>query len=289
MHVRADPRRSRRRPASAVDAVGGSRRTATSIVDGRGIEELRDAARRRAHGDASSARRARARARSSTRSCGERAAGRRPTQRGSGTGRHTTSTSRLVPLPGGALLVDTPGHPRSSACTPASTRDRSRRRRSRGSRERCRFADCAHDGEPGCAVARRSSAASSTTRCRWRKLEREALRERSADALRRELDAERRTAAANGPPPRRVPTRRLRREQRLGQCRTTADVAVSATTWRSDRCAARGDRTEQARARTRDGSSGDGGPRATSGAPEPSLRSEPTATRDRVGYLRKPS
>lgn len=66
-------------------------------------------------------------------------------------GRHTTTRRELVPLPGGAILLDTPGmrelqlwggeeslagaFPEIEALAPL-----------------CRFRDCRHDGEPGCAV-----------------------------------------------------------------------------------------------------------------------------------------
>ena len=54
-------------------------------------------------------------------------------------------------LPGGALLIDTPGHPL------AGDRRRRRGRRDRVRRHHragpaCRFSDCRHQGEPGCAV-----------------------------------------------------------------------------------------------------------------------------------------
>jgi ribosome biogenesis GTPase len=65
-------------------------------------------------------------------------------------GRHTTTSRQLVTVPGGGVLIDTPGL-RSLGLTAAveigagfpdvETRA-----------ARCRFADCAHDGEPGCAV-----------------------------------------------------------------------------------------------------------------------------------------
>jgi ribosome biogenesis GTPase len=68
-----------------------------------------------------------------------------------GKGRHTTSHRELMPLPAGGVLIDTPGlrgvgmwiaedgvaqtFPEISALV-----------------GRCRFSDCAHDREPGCAV-----------------------------------------------------------------------------------------------------------------------------------------
>jgi ribosome biogenesis GTPase len=70
---------------------------------------------------------------------------------GDGKGRHTTVTRELIPLPGGGVLIDTPGmravavheldagldaaFPDIAALAPA-----------------CRFRDCGHTDEPGCAV-----------------------------------------------------------------------------------------------------------------------------------------
>ena len=71
-------------------------------------------------------------------------------------GRHTTSHRELVRLPGGALLIDNPGV-RELAPWSVGGSD------SRGLGEtfddlaalaaECRFRDCRHGGEPGCAVA----------------------------------------------------------------------------------------------------------------------------------------
>jgi len=74
-----------------------------------------------------------------------------PTRESDDKGRHTTTHRELVPLPGGAVLIDTPGlrevglwgegggveavFPELEALA-----------------ARCRFADCGHGSEPGCAV-----------------------------------------------------------------------------------------------------------------------------------------
>lgn len=70
----------------------------------------------------------------------------------SGQGRHTTSTTTLHHLPGGGSLIDSPGVRtlRLDHVTPAAI--------TRGFPEisrhtaACRFRDCQHDREPGCAV-----------------------------------------------------------------------------------------------------------------------------------------
>jgi ribosome biogenesis GTPase len=70
-----------------------------------------------------------------------------------GRGRHTTTARQLVELPGGALLIDTPGmrelQPWSGdggGGVNATFDDVN------ALAAGCRYADCAHDSEPGCAV-----------------------------------------------------------------------------------------------------------------------------------------
>lgn len=68
-----------------------------------------------------------------------------------GAGRHTTTHRELISLPGGALVIDNPGMREVGLCAAES-----------GVEEAfddvaslaggCRFDDCAHDAEPGCAV-----------------------------------------------------------------------------------------------------------------------------------------
>jgi ribosome biogenesis GTPase len=66
-------------------------------------------------------------------------------------GRHTTVKRELVVLPGGGLLVDTPGLRELQLWADAPALERTFGD-VRSLAERCRFRDCAHDREPGCAV-----------------------------------------------------------------------------------------------------------------------------------------
>jgi ribosome biogenesis GTPase len=86
------------------------------------------------------------------------------TRTGDDRGRHTTTHRALLPLPGGACLIDTPGM-RELKLTgdeelelfddiDALT-------------EQCRFADCGHGNEPGCAV-REALEAGELDHERWR-------------------------------------------------------------------------------------------------------------------------
>ncbi len=73
------------------------------------------------------------------------------TREADGKGRHTTTARHLVELPGGALLIDTPGmrelQPWVDESAVSDTfEDIAELALS------CRFGDCAHDTEPGCAV-----------------------------------------------------------------------------------------------------------------------------------------
>jgi len=68
-----------------------------------------------------------------------------------GKGRHTTTSRQLVELPGGALLIDTPGMRELQPWVDESAVDAAFDDIAvlAGA---CRFADCAHGAEPGCAV-----------------------------------------------------------------------------------------------------------------------------------------
>jgi ribosome biogenesis GTPase len=89
-------------------------------------------------------------------------------------GRHTTTGRSLLMLPGGALLLDTPGlrelriadFDQGIAATFADIEDLA---------ARCRFSDCRHESEPGCAVLKaiESEALDSRRLRNYQKLKRE--------------------------------------------------------------------------------------------------------------------
>jgi len=91
-----------------------------------------------------------------------------------GRGRHTTTRRELVPLPGGGLLLDTPGM-RELALVDGDGLDSAFDDVAALS-GRCRFRDCRHYTEPGCAVkeAVRTGALPADRLEHYRKLEREA-------------------------------------------------------------------------------------------------------------------
>ncbi len=73
------------------------------------------------------------------------------TRSADGRGRHTTTRRQLLPLPGGGVIIDTPGMRELALWGEGDAVD--------GVfadvdalAQRCRFRDCAHDREPGCAV-----------------------------------------------------------------------------------------------------------------------------------------
>ena len=91
-----------------------------------------------------------------------------------GKGRHTTTHRELVVLPTGAVVIDTPG---LRGVALAGTEDGLSRAFSdvEDLATACRFADCAHVGEPGCAVQASVEAGDlSPARMQsWHKLQRE--------------------------------------------------------------------------------------------------------------------
>jgi ribosome biogenesis GTPase len=65
-------------------------------------------------------------------------------------GRHTTTHRALLPLPGGACLIDTPG---MRELKPTGEEDVAENFSDIDAlSEQCKFRDCRHAGEPGCAV-----------------------------------------------------------------------------------------------------------------------------------------
>ncbi|MFC5908590.1 ribosome small subunit-dependent GTPase A [Streptacidiphilus monticola] len=68
-----------------------------------------------------------------------------------GKGRHTTTTRELLPLPGGGVLIDTPGLRGVGLHDQAAGLHRVFAEIETLAAE-CRFADCRHTAEPGCAV-----------------------------------------------------------------------------------------------------------------------------------------
>ncbi len=72
-------------------------------------------------------------------------------RRSDGRGRHTTTHRELVPLRGGAMLIDTPGIRGVGVVADADALDTTFADVTELAAA-CRFADCRHTSEPGCAV-----------------------------------------------------------------------------------------------------------------------------------------
>ncbi|MET9342930.1 ribosome small subunit-dependent GTPase A [Nonomuraea sp. NPDC003804] len=92
-----------------------------------------------------------------------------------GKGRHTTVRRELVPLRAGGVLIDTPGLRAVSLHDAADGLEQVFAEIERLA-ESCRFGDCAHDTEPGCAVqaAIRAGEVAERRLDGYRKLQREA-------------------------------------------------------------------------------------------------------------------
>jgi len=93
---------------------------------------------------------------------------------GDGTGRHTTTRRELFPVPTGGWLVDTPGM-REVGLLDAEEGVTEAFPDVEALSETCRFRDCAHTAEPGCAV--RAAMADGTLAAErveaWRRLQQE--------------------------------------------------------------------------------------------------------------------
>ena len=117
-------------------------------------------------------------------------------RRRDGRGRHTTTQRELILLPGGGLLIDTPGMRELQLWEDAEALDAFDDIRALAAE--CRFRDCGHDGEPACAVRRavetgRLGAARLDSFRKLRK-EREAVRRRREELARLEEQRRGRTA-----------------------------------------------------------------------------------------------
>lgn len=92
-----------------------------------------------------------------------------------GRGRHTTTHRQLVPLAEGALLLDTPGMRELGLWDPGEGLDTAFADLA-SLAAGCRFADCLHQAEPGCAVTEAVEAGrlGADRLAAWHKLQREA-------------------------------------------------------------------------------------------------------------------
>ncbi|HEX6970062.1 MAG TPA: ribosome small subunit-dependent GTPase A [Micromonosporaceae bacterium] len=95
-----------------------------------------------------------------------------------GKGRHTTTYRALIPVPGGGAVLDTPGV-RAVGLLDAAVGLEQAFADIQALADDCRFRDCAHEGEPGCAVreALESGALSARRWANYQKLRREAAYE----------------------------------------------------------------------------------------------------------------
>ncbi|MEL7208748.1 MAG: GTPase RsgA, partial [Actinomycetota bacterium] len=129
-------------------------------------------------------------------------------------GRHTTVTRDLIPLPGGGFVIDAPGvreiglwqaYEGLALAFPEVAE----------AADGCRFADCEHSGEPGCAVRAAIEAGTVAQRRleHWRQLQDElALQETQLEEFARRSESRDRAEAENE----RDQTRPNRRSRRSG-------------------------------------------------------------------------
>jgi ribosome biogenesis GTPase len=111
-----------------------------------------------------------------------------------GRGRHTTTHRQLIRLPNGVLIIDTPGM-RELGLAAASEGLADAFADVEQYLGKCRFSDCSHTREPGCAI-RAALAAGELDPARWeswQKLHAEA--ETHAEALRRKREWSKNVAA----------------------------------------------------------------------------------------------
>jgi ribosome biogenesis GTPase / thiamine phosphate phosphatase len=106
-------------------------------------------------------------------------------RRADGKGRHTTAYRSLVPVPGGGCVLDTPGIRGVGLLDTAAGLDQAFADIA-GLAAYCRFGDCRHEAEPGCAVqaALRDGSLSPRRLESWHKLRREVAAESARQAVR---------------------------------------------------------------------------------------------------------
>jgi ribosome biogenesis GTPase len=117
-----------------------------------------------------------------------------------GRGRHTTTARHLLALPGGGALIDTPGM-RSLGLRDAEAAVGRVYADVEALAAECRFGDCAHGSEPGCAVQAALADGTLTPQrlAAYGKLQREAaLAERKRDPRKQAEAHERQRATFNG-------------------------------------------------------------------------------------------
>lgn len=105
--------------------------------------------------------------------------------RADGKGRHTTAYRNLVPIPGGGAVLDTPGIRGVGLLDTGQGLERSFADLV-DLAATCRFGDCRHDAEPGCAITAALADGSLSQRRleSWRKLRREVEVQSARRALR---------------------------------------------------------------------------------------------------------
>ncbi|GAA2583260.1 ribosome small subunit-dependent GTPase A [Dactylosporangium fulvum] len=98
------------------------------------------------------------------------------TLRADGRGRHTTTYRALIPMPGGGAVLDTPGIRLVGMFDTASGLDRAFADVTELA-ALCRFQDCNHAGEPGCAVREAVEDGTLSPRrfAHWQKLQKEQM------------------------------------------------------------------------------------------------------------------
>jgi ribosome biogenesis GTPase len=177
--------------ASVASVAAGAPIVVESAVDGRGIDEIRariGPGRTAAFVGSSGV----GKSTLLNRLAGDEIAATQAIREDDARGRHTTTRRELHILPGGGLVLDTPG------MRELQLWDGDGLERTFADIDElasgCRFADCAHDGEPGCAI--KAAIAGGTLDAErltsWRKLRREAAHhERRVDVLARNAERQR--------------------------------------------------------------------------------------------------